>query len=1014
MIRPRAAIATALVILVLAQTGARLGQAQVQSNSQKSAFLIQTWSVDDGLPQSSVISIAQTPDGYLWFGTFDGLVRFDGVRFSVFDSSTTPGMAAGGIIKLYADRSGRLWIGTTEGGLSMLEKGVFRKLGPSDGLPPGGGSSFIETGQGSLLLASGNLAMRKFDGARFVETAEAAPIARIKAANFEHDRSGVLYASLPAGLAWLEGMEWRTVSFPRPPPGLAPVPTNAFALTPASAGGLWVTVNGQILRLEKGAWAENLGIIPWPPAIRPFTTLEDSSGLLWIGSYGAGLYHRRGMAWARISAEEGLPNGVIRALLEDREGSIWVGTDGGGLARLKPKLFTNYTIKDGLPENIVTSLCGVDQGSLWIGTHGGGLTVMRGSEFKKIDFPPRTNNRWIWSLYLDSSSTLWGGTFGPRLFYFRDGKYGEMEIPDAPEKRSINAIVTDRHGVLWAGTRGGLLCYSNGIPRTFTARDGLADNHVHALLEASDGVLWIGTEEGLTSLSRGSFTRVARDQLKKVYGLFALGADLWVGMKKAGLARIRDGRVSVFRKADGLPHDHVESIVADGMGNLWASGHHGIFRVALAELEAFSEGRKKTIDAFLYGRDDGLGSRECPGGHQQNVLQSSDGRLWFGTVGGLSVIDPHQVKPNILPPQVWIEDIFTDAKEQRSAIQSASTNEVILPAGTKQLEIHYTALSFLAPGQVLFKYRLHGFDQDWIPVGNRRVAYYQGLPPGPYHFQVIACNNNGVWNKTGAALAVVMQPFFWQTSWFRGAAVMLVVASGFLVYHRRVSMLQREQRAQREFSARLIASQEQERKRVAGEIHDSLGQNLIVIKNRADVALSGDDVVPLSDQLAEISRSASEAIQEVRTIAHNLRPYQLDRLGLTKALEALVKQIKSSGLALHAEIESIDRLFEPAHEINLYRIAQESLNNILKHSGAKTAWVTVKKEKARVTISVRDDGRGFDYSALLNDPKSKRGLGLTGLIERARSMGGDLQIDSAPGQGTQLTFTIRFPLSPGP
>jgi|GEM_PF-292756 len=968
-------------------------------------YLVRNWGLDEGLPQTTVTCFAQTPDGYLWFGTLNGLVRFDGVRFKVFGDFAEPGLPNREIINLHVDKSGRLWIKTIHStGISLLEKGVFRFLTTADGVVNGPGFSFHEPVRDNLILLRTNHLMRKFDGLKFIESSDLVKLARHKGFILREDLVGNLYGIGELSLSWFNREEWVETTTPD---GSPKPHVQGTAL--ARSGGIWVAANKHIGRFDKGVWHESAGEYPWPrKRIRAHTLMEDSDGNLWAGSYGDGLYRWNGKSWKLV---EGLPATVIRSLFEDHEGNIWVGTDGGGLCQLKPKLFNNYTTRDGLPENIITAVREVNPGEMWIGTHGGGLVVMKDSRFHPVYFPEYLNYRWFWALDADRSGTVWAGLYGSKVFSFANGNYQkptELPVSKENQREAITAVLTDRSGGLWVATRNGLLRYDNGVPHEFTSQDGLSGVSIRAIVETTDGVLWVGTEKGLHRFDHGTFTSIGgKEKLGDVLGLHAYKNDLWVGMgDKKGLARIRGNEIVVFKPEHGLSHDSTENIIADDSGNLWVTGNRGLCRMVLSDLEAFAEGKRKSIEGFIYGKDDGLGSKEMPAGHQPNVWKGRDGRLWFGTVGGLSVIDPKHIKPNLIPPRVWIEEVLADDRPKRSGIQSALPAKISINPGSRTVEIHYTALSFLAPGQVLFKYRLHGFDKDWTLAGNRRVAYYQGLSPGTYKFHVAACNNHGVWNETGATLTLTMLPFFYQNIWFQASALLGIILLVLYAFNRRVSVLKHERQIQRDFSQRLIQSQEQERKRLAGEIHDSLGQNLLIIKNRALIALSEAGSTQVASHLQEIANSAGEAVNEVRTISHNLRPYQLDRLGLTKALEAILNQFGTASLTIFKEIESVDKLIPAEHEINLYRIVQESLSNTVKHSRARNVWVTIKRENFRIVATIRDDGGGFDYNAMISDRGSKRGLGLTGLVERAHAMGGRLEIDSRPGHGTFLTLVV--------
>jgi len=331
-----------------------------------------------------------------------------------------------------------------------------------------------------------------------------------------------------------------------------------------------------------------------------------------------------------------------------------------------------------------------------------------------------------------------------------------------------------------------------------------------------------------------------------------------------------------------------------------------------------------------------------------------------------------------------------------------------VPAGVHRLEIRYAGLSFTAPDRVRFRYRLEGFDTDWVNAGTRRAAYYTKVPPGHYRFHVLACNNDNVWNEKGASIGVLVEPLFWQTTWFRVVAVVCAICLGIGLYQLRVLGLKRQQAVQANFSRKLIESQENERKRIAAELHDSLGQSLLVVKNYAAMALKEPELPEKAhSQLLEISDSASASIEEVRSIARALRPYQLDRFGLTKTLEDAAELAAQTGrLEIATAVDNIDGLFSPDAEISIYRMVQEWLNNVVKHSHAANARLVVRKDAGMMRMTLEDDGVGFAYDLVVK--RAAVGFGLANLSERAHLLGGSLKIETAPGKGTRLFVDIPF------
>jgi signal transduction histidine kinase len=478
---------------------------------------------------------------------------------------------------------------------------------------------------------------------------------------------------------------------------------------------------------------------------------------------------------------------------------------------------------------------------------------------------------------------------------------------------------------------------------------------------------------------------------------------LWVGTSDGGLARFKNGRFTRYTTRQGMFDDGVFQILEDKTGDLWMSSNRGIHRARKAELNEFAEGRRSSISAVAYGRSDGMLNPECNSSRWPAGVKTRDGRLWFPTQDGVAVIDPGAVSTNPKPPPVVIESFLVERESQ------SFREEVRVPPGKSNIEIQYTGLSLVNSDRIRFKYRLAGAGDEWLEAGTRRSAYYQHLAPGRYTFTVLAANSDGLWNDVGASLAFTVLPAWHQTAWFRGLVGVVIVGGIVGIYRRRISWHQAQHAAHQNFSRRLIASQEQERKRIAGELHDSLGQHLLVIKNRAAIGLNSNAAAG-PEHLNEISRAATHALEEVREISQNLRPYQLDRLGLTRALHGLVRKIgASSNVKCAADIAPVDGVFQPEAEINLYRIVQEGLNNILKHSGATEARIVLDRDERRVQLRVEDNGRGFNRDAAAGGSSQAGGMGLSGIAERVRILGGRLDIQSSPGAGTRLKIDLPLP-----
>jgi signal transduction histidine kinase len=477
---------------------------------------------------------------------------------------------------------------------------------------------------------------------------------------------------------------------------------------------------------------------------------------------------------------------------------------------------------------------------------------------------------------------------------------------------------------------------------------------------------------------------------------------LWIGTYDGGLGRLKDGKFTRYTEHNGLFNNGVFQILEDGRENLWMSSNRGIYRVSKHDLNAFANGEQTSITSVAYGETDGMLNEECNGGMAPAGIKANDGKLWFPTQNGVAVIDPTTVWINQQPPPVIIETAFVER------IPANIQNGLRIPPNKENLEIEYTALSFVRSEQIHFRYKLDGLDSNWIDAGSRRTAYYSHLPPGTYTFHVIADNSDGVWNTNGQSLTITVQAPFYRTWWFITIVALFIALLIALAVTYRISQLKRMQALQKAFSQQLIASQESERQRIASELHDSLGQRLLVINNLLKLVLGKQNkgVAPGQEMMEEISGETLLAIQETREISYNLRPFQLDRLGLTKAIEIVGRTVSSaSGIPIECELDNIDDALPENLRINFYRIVQESLNNVMKHSQATEVKIRVTRDDKRMILTVHDNGIGFIPN---NRPSKsgKSGFGLTGMQERAHSLGGVFRFRSAPAQGTTLTVEI--------
>lgn len=565
--------------------------------------------------------------------------------------------------------------------------------------------------------------------------------------------------------------------------------------------------------------------------------------------------------------------------------------------------------------------------------------------------------------------------------------------------------------------RRGLNRFHNGAFKVWRTGDGLINERINFVTGDSQGAVWVCTNAGLSRFKGGSFTNFTTESGLSNVSVRVIYEDvngtLWMGTYGGGLNRFKDGGFTHYGTRDGLFEDTVSQILEDDRGNLWMSGNKGIWRVSRKELNDFAEGRVKAISSISYGVNDGMANRECNGGGQPAGWKTRNGDLWFPTVKGPVVVDPGKITANTLPPPVVIEQALID----KSAIDLRQN--VDIPPNKGYLEFTYTGLSFSAPEKMRFKYQLVGYDSAWVDAGTRRVAYYTNVPPGRYTLRVIACNEENVWNETGAAFSFYLRPHYYQAWWFYAVTALSLTGLIGLAFQVRLHRLRREHAAQQAFSQRLIeaqeefsrqllASQEKERQRIAAELHDSLGQSLLIIKNRVDLVKSDiHERETVEDQLNEVAHSAAAAIEECREIAYNLRPYQISRFGLSKTLYGIFMRINEvMDINATAEIDDIDNLLTDEAQINVYRIVQECVNNIIKHSQATEALLAIKRGEREITLLIEDNGRGFVPKDAGTVHNQAGGFGLINIVERVRMLKGTYEINSDIGSGTSLRIKL--------
>ncbi len=963
---------------------------------------------EDGLPQNAVTAIVQTRDGYLWLGTYNGLARFDGVRFTVFAEGPTPELQSSRVTSLFEDHEGALWIGHETGGLTRFKDGRFQAMEIRAAWKGGKIAAMGADAARDLWLVNEEGVMARFrDGLVLKPRDGSSPgiVSLVTGAD------GAMWIACEGKLSRLQGDKLVPVDFG----GGADYIQGICA---ARRGGLWVASEGRVRKWQDDRWTADLGEAPWG-WMGVFPLIETQDGLLAGGTVDAGIYLViPGGGSLRFSRTNGLPQNWVRSLCEDREGNLWIGAGGGGLVALRAGKVAAVNPPDHWQGRAVLSVNVARDGAMWIGTEGAGLYRFDNAQWRRYAENEGLANPFVWSVSEDAQGRLWAGTWGGGVFILRGHRFERapgLENLTAPAPALLHAM----DGASWIGTGEGLLRYEAGGMTWFGRQQGLELADVRAVVQASDGTVWFG-------MSGGGLGRVkdgAARQFRKSEGLSSdfvhclmveTDGTLWIGTAGGGLNRYKDGKFNAISTKHGLADSVICHIEADERGFFWMSSHGGILRVSKRELDRCADGELSEVHCLTYGKGDGLPTLECSGGLQPAGCRTRDGRLWFPTSKGLVAINPNDVKRNQLPPPVVIEEMLVDG--QPAARKGADESARRISPGRQQFEFQYTGLSFTAPEKVRFKHRLEGLETKWVEAGPKRAANYSHIPPGNYTFRVLACNNDGVWNESGASLAFTVLPYFWQTWWFRALAGLnaaAIVAGSVLLAARR-KMRNKLERIERQRAV------ERERARIAKDIHDDLGASLTRITLLSQSARGELDHSPEAaadvDRIYRTARELTRAMDEI-VWAVNPKHDTLDSLAtyLGKFAQDFLNAVHiRCRLDLPMQLPAWPLTAEVRH--NLFLAFKEALNNAVRHANASEVRVSLEIEPAGFALRVEDQGRGFTTVAEargLQDPaRLLAGNGLANMAQRLAEIGGRCEIQSTPGAGTKVTLCVPVRVPP--
>jgi signal transduction histidine kinase/ligand-binding sensor domain-containing protein len=975
--------------------------------------------------------------GFVWIGTESGLCRFDGYSYKVF--RPTPGKEGGisnsFILCLCEDSKGTLWVGTQDGLNKFVnenESFISYKHNPDDpnSITTNMIYHIIEDKSGALWLGTEGGGLNKFDGEKFTAYFHNPDDSGSLASNYVRyiceDEAGNLWLSVSG--RGLDRFDRKTNAFAHYPH----VDRNPNSISSNSVisifydrkNNLWIGTTEGLNRLQLEG-----GLVPESPRfIRSFTNpqkyiqylCQDDAGYLWI-TYRGGLIilNPENGNYTEHVQDPGNPNKLVgfnfTSIFKDLTGTIWITTGIGVNYHVPMRIRFNHHLEDFQ----VSAITADRFQNIYAGTGSQGLYRIdnrTGSSTRVLyDEGPavtRSHN------YVGCINSQMNDTFlisMARDLYRYDVNAGTFAKFDGISgKYRTHAIRIDRKGLVWLGTMTGIGVFDKAM-RKISALP-LNNAYVNDLFEDSNGVVWAGTTSGLYKILVTRFNSAGKDSLSfietnfindkndsasiignNVYSIFEDGKGfLWLGTSD-GLSRFDKNTGRFKNYTEDLPDNTILRILSDNSGNLWLSRNNGL-----------SKFDPETGTFRNYGEGDGLYIKIFNRGAG---YKDEYGRIFFGGKRGLVSFFPDSVKENSHVPPVVITSFKLFNEEAKLPASILQTDEINLSYKDNFFSFEFSALDYANPSKNQYAYLLEGVDKDWVKTAaSKREASYTNIDPGEYVFHVKGSNSDGIWNEEGKSIRIIITPPWWGTWWFKGMGILYIVGMLVFVRHRKLSKMRREMRQQAEFTRQLIESQENERKRIAGELHDSLGQNLMLIKNKSILTLRYEGLDEKTrESFKEISELTSSTLADVRAISYNLRPYELDRIGLTKTIEALIERAeKSTSIRFRAELADIDDTFPADTEINIYRIIQECINNVVKHSGAGQAELIIGKDLNSVLIIIRDNGKGFDAAG--GAPETEEGgFGLKGMRERVNLLNGSMNMKSNEGGGTIITITLPIP-----
>ncbi len=994
----------------------------------------EVWQSDNGLPQNSVEAIKQTKDGFLWLATQEGLVRFDGVQFTVFDKNNTPQIRHNHIVSLAIDNEGTLWIATLSEGLVTYANGIFKNITNTPQLTGTQTRHLYADSSGAIWVSTRDSGLIKIDSQSVTHYNMANGLISNNIWETAQDINNRIWVAADDGISVIEN--GRILSFSEKE-GLAA--KENYGLLGTHNGEMWIggrkglqkfsLVNGQLNLLL--SLAKNEGL----PGLGIYEMITDQQGNMWIASNRGLVRYYMGQI-SSFTDNEGLSERLVNTVFIDREGNLWVGTDGGGLNVLKDGIFTSYTVKEGMPANNTWTLFEDRQKNLWIGTDEGLVLFEQGKGIKRIySKKDGLSHGIVWTITQDNNDVIWAGTVNG-LNKIVKGKI--VPLPDElkMENESIQSSYTDGKGDQWLGTSGsGLFKISNNKKYSISSGSGVTNKFINVINGDHSGNVIVGTDgDGLLIIKNDSVRAryTMKDGLPSNF-INSLYVDslnnIWIGTLGQGLSIFDRKTFHNFTIKNGMFDDVIYQILEDDYHRMWFSCNRGIFQVDRNQFADVIKETSSHITYTAYGKENGMSTSECNGGVSPAGWKTSNGNLWFPTSRGVTMVDPKNITINTQPPLVVIEDLRID-NESIGTIPAA-----VIPPGKQRFEFRFTGLSFDGPKKVRFKVMLEGYDKEWDDVKYRRAAYYSYLPPGEYTFRVIAANSDGVWSNESASFPFVVQAHYYQTNIFYLTVVIVFALFAYGTYRWRMRAIRaREQQLEllvEERTKNLTEANNAKSQLLSFVAHD-LKTPLITINSIAQeikkfevdkhfrgylelVEQNSKRIITLISEILNITAIESGKFQ------FTMEPINIaDIAGLVVDGYQIAAQRKEQ--LLKYIVEESEHCVVNADSSKLQEAMENLVNNAIKYSprGAEIS-VNVLRKNDIIRFSVTDQGPGITeqekqqlfkkFSVLTAKPTGGEiatGLGLAIVKEIIDAHKGKIFLESEPLKGSTFVIELEY------